>query len=362
MEEYWGTCKTGSTIMSCRPGQSNLPRLDQYAFMFETYRILRWAVRFTVRVGSTVSGMYIAGPCYVPGDTAKTIASVAALSPKVHNAIWQPGTLNVPAARLMKQKWMIVPGFDDHDTADSYPGSVCVYVDGANCAIDAWVSYEVEFSGPTAGKRSTASLVYESKSHTWKFNGVVITELPADSEDQFSIDVDSSDSGLIETVKSWFKESNVVDHLTAGSRHLWHLLVHSTVKTVLPQLSQDAILYFTPRPFLALQGGTASTGSLGHNKEAEEEVEESGGSDISPVEAKSGAGVEVAGDDRRTQFGEDANRVIEKLCERVRELECQLGTFLGSRRTSHSGSSFGDLGNLRLPDEGEGDAENSKAC
>lgn len=328
MEEYWGVCSKGSNQLNITPGKSHLPRLDQYAYMYEQYKILSWQVRFTVRVGSTVSGMYLAGPTYIFGDEAKTLHAVSALEPKVHSAVWQGSNLVVPASRLMKQTWMYVPGIDLEDHADSHAGSVWVFVDGDKAQVDAWVSYSVEFSGPTSNRSGHQVLIFDGKS--WTMNGKAVTSLP-DMDTSFALDIEATDDSVLAHIQSWFAQTNVVDNIKNGSLRLWHVLVDHLNATTLSAMTVPVTIHMVRRPFLTAPGFESSARPQGQGDSG---VEEAGGPARSGQRCfdprQEGLGIQAG-------FREPRDREISLLCQLVSELG--------------GGSRLKDLG-IKFPDQG----------
>lgn len=317
MEEYWGVCKPGITQLSCTPGKSNLPMLDQFAYMFELYRVLSWEVRFTVRVGSTVSGMYIAGASFNPNDTCSTLQEVSALSPKVHMAVWQPAVLSVPASRLMRQKDLFVPGIMKTESDDVLCGNVWVWVDGTSAQVDAWVRYNVSFTGPTRARRGEVTLRYDSKVKKWYLNDKEIKEIPA-QDISYEVDVESNVDGVWDALSALFSDSRKYEALVNGAIRFWRYAVSGVVGGPLPTLGGDVVAHLSQRPFLAVGPGNASAGSLEGNCEAEEEA-------CGSAENYSEAGERPGGQRYYDRLIESLRARIEGLERKVEQTSVQLG-------------------------------------
>lgn len=266
MEEYLGTCKKGINNYNLTPGKTTLARLDKYALMYEQYRYLSLTVRFTVRVGSTVSGMYLAGPSYVWGESAAKIADVAALSPKVHAAVWQPTTLNIPVGRIMKQKWLRVwSPLVSADKADSFAVNLSVYVDGDNAEVDAWVSYNIEFTGSTNVSSSELVLRYDASKGQWfTEDGKVVDKFP-DNDGSWSVDIEATFDKALDSVKSFFKKVNTMHHVYENGLYYAHVLVDGFNAVALAALSGNLILHARPSPFRPALGGANSRSFRGNS-------------------------------------------------------------------------------------------------
>lgn len=251
MEEYLGKAQAGkTTLLSICPGKSGMPRLDNYAILYDQYSIEKWNVRFTPRVGTTVSGMYIAGIVYSHLDSPEGVSEVAALSPKVHHAVWQGGNLAASPGRLMKQKWMYV--YNASGAAeDMIAGKVAIVVDGSQAEVDVWVDYAVKFNGPTNSQKSSEhKLIHDGKS--WSLDGKQISSLPSGLTDGYTIDVESS-TEVSSYFDKFFTAFKQLDSLVQGTVYYWHVLADSfTAGYVLPSLGVPLVMHIARRPFPAL--------------------------------------------------------------------------------------------------------------
>lgn len=247
MEEYLGKASPGTTSMSICPGKSGMTRLDNYAILFDQYAIEKWNVRFTPRVGTTVSGMYVAGVVYSHLDDPKGVSEVAALQPKIHHAVWQGGSLSVAPQKLMKQKWMYVYN-SGVGLEDSIAGKVVVVVDGTNAEVDVWVDYSVRFTGPTnTARNKEMKLVTDGSS--WTLDGKTITTLPSGLDSGYSIDIEASkdSDGYFKGFFSAFKQ---VDAIVQGTVHYYHVLADSFIAGyALPALGFPLVMHVVRRPF-----------------------------------------------------------------------------------------------------------------
>lgn len=245
MEEYYGTCKKGLTTLLVCPGKSGVSRLDSYAVLYDQYKIVQWQVRFTTRVGTMVSGMYIAGAAYSNADKPATIGDVAVLEPKVHHPIWKESTLNVPASRLMKQKYMYV--YDKLiGKEDTIAGKIFVWVDGDAAEIDAWIRYEVLFSGPSNNSKSEDIIKTDGK--TWKYGEKVITQFPPGLDEGYTVDVEAT-SDISTYFDKIFDTYKVVDEAIQGTVRYYHVLSQALATATLPALGSAAIFHMARRPF-----------------------------------------------------------------------------------------------------------------
>lgn len=259
MEEYLGVCKKGVSNFNLTPGKTTLARLDKYALMYEQYRYLGLTVRFTVRVGSTVSGMYLAGPAYVYGENPSKIADVAALSPKVHAAVWQPTTLSIPVGRIMKQKWLRVwSPMVSGDKADSFAVNLAVCVDGDQAEVDAWVSYNVEFTGSTNISNSELILRYDASKRQWFTEDGKIAEKLPENEGSWSVDIEATFDKAIDSVNTFFKKVNTMHQVYENGLYYAHVLIDGFNAVALAALSGNLILHARPSPFRPALGGTDS--------------------------------------------------------------------------------------------------------
>lgn len=258
MEEYLGKIKKGINIYNLTPGKTTLPRLDKYALMYEQYRYLSLSIRFTVRVGTTVSGMYLAGPTYVYGEQVSSIADVAALSPKVHAAVWQPTTLSIPVARIMKQKWLRVWGPTlMADKADAFACNLAAYVDGDQAEVDAWVSYNVEFTGTTNVANMELILRYDSSAKKWyDAGGKEVTKLP-DSDSSWSIDVEATYDKAMDSINSFLVRANTLHEVYENGLYYAHALINGFNAVALTAMAGNTIIHMRPAPFRPPLGGNS---------------------------------------------------------------------------------------------------------
>lgn len=248
MEEYLGKAAKNKTsrYLIC-PGKSGMPRLDAYALLYEQYRIERWNVRFTPRVGTTVSGMYVAGIVYSHADNPDGVGEVAALQPKIHHAVWQGGNLSAAPGRLMKQKWMYT--WDGKVAVeDSVAGKVAVHLDGDQAEVDVWVDYAVTFNGPTQSAKNTAYVLKHDGS-SWKLDEQVITKLPDELRDGYTIDIESN-SDISSYFEKFFGVFKSLYSWTQSGLYYYHLIADSFAPGyVLPVLRVPIIMYAHRQPF-----------------------------------------------------------------------------------------------------------------
>lgn len=250
MEEYLGKATAGATLLNIAPGKSGMPRLDNYAVLYDQYAIEKWDVRFTPRVGTTVSGMYVAGIVYSHLDEPKTISEVAALQPKVHHAVWQGGNLAASPQRLMKQKWMYVYN-SLGAKEDMIAGKVAIYLDGTGVEVDVWVNYSVRFSGPTASQSDKEfKLVHDGSQ--WSLNGKVVTSLPDTLSDGYTVDVESNKE-VASYFDKLFTAFKTLDNIVQGSVYYYHVIASSFIaNAALPALGVPVVMHVVRRPFPAM--------------------------------------------------------------------------------------------------------------
>lgn len=199
-EEYLGTSNAGGWRIS--PGKSGLNRLDQYARLFQEYRIDKWVVKVKPVVGTTTAGSFVAGISYDYARTPTSFKDIAVLSPKITGTVWQGGTLVASAGRLMRQQWLLT---DDRGVTDDekVAGFVCLALDGAaaTTTVAVWVDYSVTLQGPSSVARSAAEHIYtyDSRSRAWKEGETEITQFSAiDGPVVLDVEVKSGDpSGII---------------------------------------------------------------------------------------------------------------------------------------------------------------------
>lgn len=189
------------------PGKSGLSRLDQFGSMFEQWRLDSWVVHIVPKVGTMVSGSFIAGVYYEEKLQPTTKQEASVLSPKVKGAVWQERTLSVPPSLAQKQRWLFTSGVGV-DPADSIAGQVVVVVDGTKDAkVDVWVSYRITFMGPTSHKRAL-DRVYRADGRAWKdADGKPISAIEPE-EGPFTADFElSGDAAYVDQMVDFFSRS-----------------------------------------------------------------------------------------------------------------------------------------------------------
>lgn len=275
-EEYLGKAAANkTTLLNICPGKSGMSRLDNYAVLYDQYKIEKWNVRFTPRVGTTVSGMYVAGIAYSHLDNPDGVADVAALAPKIHHAVWQGGNLSAAPSKLMKQKWMYVYSAKA-SAEDTIAGKVAIFVDGDKAEIDVWVDYAVSFTGPTTAKKEEHVLQTDGKK--WTLDGTVVTTLPAGFDEGYNVDVESTN--LIDSqIKSFFGFVKTLHTYTQTGLYYYHLIADQLASGyVLPVIGAPVIMHLTRQPFPAALRAIRS-GLLGEaqaSSAADQEVEVEG--------------------------------------------------------------------------------------
>lgn len=276
MEEYLGKCSSGVTLLQIAPGKTGMPRLDAYALLYDQYCIEKWNIRITPRVGTTVSGMYIAGVVYSHSDKPAQLADVAALQPKIHHAIWQGGSLNVAPSRLMKQKWMYVYqalGAKE----DMIAGYVAVAVDGTSAEVDVWVDYAVKFNGPTA-TQSDKEFKLVTDGGSWKLNDKPLQSIPDTLNEGYTVDIES-DKDVSAFFKEFFNSFKTLDTIVSKGVYYYHVIADSFIaNAALVTVGAPVIMHVARRPFPALlRTGRSSLSGEIENRQSEDQKAEAAG-------------------------------------------------------------------------------------
>lgn len=147
------------------PGQSKLLHLDNFAKIYERYRIFSCTVHYRTLVGTTTNGAVTYGIDWdfkygTDDKKPSSMAEITLKAPSRRSAIWQEFNMPLPANMLMDRK--IKPVLSDStDQKDNInDSSFCLLVgmsyDSAAAAKslgEVWITYDVEFIGP---KKSSA--------------------------------------------------------------------------------------------------------------------------------------------------------------------------------------------------------------
>jgi hypothetical protein len=163
--EYWTTLKTvvnatdafSATVL--HPGQSGLSHLDNFAKIYERYRIHSCTAHYRTLVGTTTNGAVVFGVDWdfkYFGTTAPTsMAEITVKAPSRRSAIWQEFNMPLPSNQLMDRK--IKPVLSEStEVGDYISDSVCSLLVGMSFDSDSavkslgevWLTYDIEFLGP----------------------------------------------------------------------------------------------------------------------------------------------------------------------------------------------------------------------
>lgn len=250
-EEYLGTYSSGSWKIS--PGGSGLARLDQYASLFQEYRIDKWVVKIKPTVGTTSAGTYVAGVSYDYARQPTDFRGIAVLAPKVTGTVWQAATLTASAQRLMRQSWMLTSG-TGVSTEETVSGYVCLATDGTDgrTTMSVWVDYSVTLQGPSSVSRAQADDIYtyDSANRRWEHAGHTVTTFsPVDGPVVVDAEVEGSGSSLVAALEKAMDGLAKLHEVTSGGLTYLHLVANNVHAGALAVLSAAAIVRVARAPF-----------------------------------------------------------------------------------------------------------------
>lgn len=143
------------------PGRSGLVRLDGIAALYEQWRVHSVELHYRAYTGTTQSGAVNVGVDYDARTAEPTLADIQALNPNVEGPVWQSAAIPVDVNRVMKGRWHYTAQCADNHP-DLGPGFAVVAHSSLANAGAIWVTYRVEFTGPTAGCGATPPPVVNS--------------------------------------------------------------------------------------------------------------------------------------------------------------------------------------------------------
>jgi len=159
------------------PGSTGSPRLDQYATMFDLYKVNSVKFMYRSSSGTTTSGAILAAIDYDPSITPSSTAALSAYSPRVRGPVWQNMLLTADASKCMKSKWLrtspnlptTIEGIRLGNTVAcsllwSTPLDTTVKTYG-----DMWVEYDITFASPATRTGSTVASAVRISSNTLGF-------------------------------------------------------------------------------------------------------------------------------------------------------------------------------------------------
>lgn len=280
-EEYLGTKQSLSVPIS--PGITGLTRLDTFARMFEEYKIDRWTVKIRPVVGTTTAGSYVVGGSYDYARPPATFNELAVCSPKATGTVWQPGSISMAPARLMRQKWLITSA-KNVTKDESVAGYVGVALDGATSAttVAVWVDYSVTFQGPsTRTQTDDVAYLYNKTSAQWTDDTgrVVQTVTPIEQPVTLDVEIASGDSHIVDAVMQSLatiaRHSVQLHRYTVEGITYVHVIADALSQVALTALHAATILHVARAPFraalrgwgpntLAGSGGAEASGSSAH--------------------------------------------------------------------------------------------------
>jgi hypothetical protein len=152
-ELWFQSFQTAPNIFSREfiPGSSGSLRLDQFASLFEFYRVLSCRISYRTASATTSQGMVHGGVSFDASKNFVDPLSVSYLDPGFRGPIWSDQTLSVPPDRINRLKWTptshssasptVSAGFEfwlalqSNAPADSLVGEI-------------WIDYDIEFMSP----------------------------------------------------------------------------------------------------------------------------------------------------------------------------------------------------------------------
>lgn len=249
--EFWGEVPEGKVAtLDIKPSLSQLVKLAAQAALYEQYKVTKFIVHVSHTASANSSGQWIAG--VTKTQTPPTgFKQIAGMSPNVHKAITQDGSLTVPCARFMEAPW--------RDTVADSLGYVHIHNGGSknSGALSIWVSYSVVFAGPMAPANHEYTFVYDNEKAIWRDEqGNTITEVHIPYDYLAQLDVVADDTvfdRIANAVNRVIIGLNEISRLTTGILRSLHFLANAA-SFILPNLGAPAIIHFSPRfrPPLAL--------------------------------------------------------------------------------------------------------------
>jgi hypothetical protein len=129
------------------PGGSNLAHLDTMAHIYERYRIVSASVHYRPSVGATKDGTVTIAAEWDAANDPTTLKGLYICQPVANTPVSKAVTINLPAHRLMQQKYLKCTGTKAYDTT-----SFSIFVGGKPSAAivpgTLWCTYHVILEGP----------------------------------------------------------------------------------------------------------------------------------------------------------------------------------------------------------------------
>jgi hypothetical protein len=154
--EYWSNIPTANTSVNLRflPGASLLPRLDQFAALYDLYRINSVEVHYRPAVGTTANGIVHMGIDYDASDTPTTISDITVLDPSVSVTVYREARIRPEISRLQRLKWYFTTS---GGTANAVAGFLCSIISPLASSGEVWCKYDVTFTSPCRSQTLTSS-------------------------------------------------------------------------------------------------------------------------------------------------------------------------------------------------------------
>jgi hypothetical protein len=152
-ELWFQSFQTAPAVVSreFNPGSSGSLRLDQFASLFEFWRLIRCSIFYRTASATTSQGMVHGGVSFDASKNFVEPLSVSYLDPGFRGPIWSDQTLVVPPDRVNRLKWTptsrssasqtVQAGFEfwlalqSSAPADTLVGEI-------------WIDYDIEFMSP----------------------------------------------------------------------------------------------------------------------------------------------------------------------------------------------------------------------
>jgi len=150
-----------------QPGSSTLPRLNQYASMFELYQIHSLLVQYKPSSGTNVSGAQMTAIDYGAGEAALTYTALQAVEPRMRTPVWGAGDVRGQRDKLQRKRWYEtnssgeITDLNPDDVSCIIRSSAPVRSGSAAAQVfgEVWIKYDISFSNPVLGTRKPTKCV-----------------------------------------------------------------------------------------------------------------------------------------------------------------------------------------------------------